>query len=272
MKTISNAIKILSSGLRRADTNRNFYASIRPTDTFLVTYPKSGTTWMGFALANVINQKFNKDLHLRNYIDIVPDINTPYFTQKSFSQYDYLDSPRVLTTHAPYDSAFPKVIYVLRDPRDVLVSYWHHKKLTDPTFGLVLREFLLKDDHWPCNWDEHVSGWLLEQHPNVISVRYEEMHTDARLVLARVCDFVGLHYDAMIIQTAIEASRFENMRRLEERHGVDGANGSQKERFIRKGKIGSWRDELDNECLEILEQKYGAVMKQIGYEPVTLQY
>jgi hypothetical protein len=264
------AIKSLKKFLKKMERERLFQDSIRPTDTFLVTYPKSGTTWMGFLIANVISQKSNAGLHLKNFIDIVPDINQLYFAQQSLKQYDYLGNPRVLMTHAPYDPVFPKVVYVLRDPRDVFVSYWHHKRLTDPNFRLHLKVFLLSDNQWPCTWNEHVNGWLLNGHANVLVVRYEDMHKNAKDTLKEVADFIGICYSDSIINNAVDASKFDKMQKLEDDHSVDGAKGSSTERFIRRGKVGSWRDELDDECLRILESKYGASMKQLGYKPVTV--
>lgn len=245
-----------------------FHASIHPTDTFFVTYPKSGTTWMGFMISNVLNRKWNRDLNLRNFIEIVPDINNIYFNNKSLEEYSNLESPRVFMTHAPYDPAFPKVVYVLRDPRDVMVSYWHHKKLTDNAFDLTMKEFMLSDNHWPCNWDVHVKKWLLGNRKNILPIRYEDLQVKTCQILEHVLDFIGISYDPTTIHKAVLASRFDKMKQLEEKFGVDGANGSTDERFIRRGKVGAWGDELDEECLEILERKYGPVMKRVGYVTV----
>lgn len=268
--SLISRIKDLLGQTKGLPGQNEFYASIRPTDTFLITYPKSGTTWMGFMISNVLNRVLDRELNLRNFIELVPDINNLYFNKKPLDDYSSLASPRVLMTHAPYDAALPRVIYVLRDPRDVMVSYWHHKRLTDTTFGLSMREFISSTNHWPCNWDVHVENWLFGNHKNILSVRYEEMQVKPHQVLEEVMDFIGVSHDRKIVERAVHASQFDKMKQLEEKFGVDGAHGSREERFIRRGKVGAWSEELDNDCLHILERNYGRVMRRVGYVPVTL--
>lgn len=271
MKSTSliSLIKKFYGQAKEPPVQNEFHASIRPTDTFLITYPKSGTTWMGFMISNVLNRTWKKELNLRNFIEIVPDINNLYFNKKSLDEYAYLLSPRVLMTHAPYEAAMPKVIYVLRDPRDVMVSYWHHKRLTDKAFDLTMKDFISSNDHWPCNWDVHVENWLLGNHRNVFPVRYEELQVKPHQILEEVMEFIGVSHDRSSIERAVSASHFDRMKQLEEKFGVDGANGSTEERFIRRGKVGAWSEELDDDCLQILERNYGRVMKRVGYAPVT---
>ncbi len=98
-------------------------------------------------------------------------------------------------------------------------------------------------------------------------VRYEEMHTDTFGILKRVLNFAGLSYSEGDIMRAVEAAQFDKMRSLEESFGVDGALGAKNERFVRRGRVGCWKDELDEECVRIIEQKYGKVMGKVGYEP-----
>lgn len=224
---------------------------------------------MGFMISNVLNRTWNKELNLRNFIEIVPDVNHLYFNKKSLDEYSYLAPPRVLMTHAPYDAALPRVIYVLRDPRDVMVSYWHHKRLTDKTFDLTMIEFIRSTDHWPCNWDVHVENWLSGNYKNILPVRYEDMQVKPHQILEEVMDFMEVSHDRATVEKAVYASQFDRMKQLEEKFGVDGANGSTEERFIRRGKVGTWSEELDDDCLQTLERNYGRVMKRVGYAPVT---
>jgi len=94
------------------------------------------------------------------------------------------------------------------------------------------------------------------------------MHQDTQGVLKRVLDFAGLSYTEAGISRAVEASRFERMRSAEEQYGFphpDVLNPDEK--FVRRGKVGSYRDELNVESIQILDEKYGAVMRVVGYEP-----
>jgi Sulfotransferase domain len=244
----------------------DFYPTIRPTDVFLCTYPKSGTTWLGFLIAQLLRAEGEEALNLKSFEEYVPDVNLRYTKRGSLSDFGSLGDPRFFRCHAAYDENLPRVIYVLRDPRDVMLSYWHFEKLMKKDFTLPLGEYLERNDHWPCEWDDHVASWLCpRRHPNLLVVKYEEMHEDTTRVLREVLEFSGLEYSDERIARAVEDSRFEKMREAEEKFGVQGKAGDENERFVRKGKRGSWRDEMNAEDVRILEEKYGETMRQVGY-------
>src|SRR5215510_3046374 len=229
---------------------RRFAHSIRPSDVFIVTYPKSGTEWLRFLIANSIKDDLNEEITFLNHTAYVPDINEPYSTLNSLDEFASLPDPRFFSVHARYDPVFPKVVYVLRDPRDVMVSYYHYKRLTDASFCSSLQEFVMSDNHYPGRWDKHVVGWLLNgQHTPLCLVRYEEMHQDTQGILKRVLDFAGLSYTEADISRAVEASQFERMRAGEEKYGIPHPDilTHTGERFVRRGKIGGYRDELNVE-------------------------
>ncbi|MFZ5910102.1 MAG: sulfotransferase domain-containing protein [Chloroflexota bacterium] len=264
--TRNNIIQELMRPIRR----RRFVESVRPSDVFLVTYPKSGTTWVGFLLANLIHGKQEPPLNLRTYLKYIPDINNSYFDGSNLSCYSDMPDPRFFSTHAPYEPAFSKVIYVIRDPRDVLVSYWHHTKVMKPWFKLTIDEYIVNGQHWPNSWHEHVAGWVLGGHRNVFVVRYEDLKKGPVDTVKKMLDFVDFPYDEELIMHAVNTSRFEKMKSLEEKYGSGQHNDSLKG-FIRQGKTGSWRDEISHETLVALEKKFGFVMKAVGYELTTEQ-
>src|SRR5438132_14035201 len=91
---------------------------IRPDDVFIVSYPRSGNTWIRFLLANLLAP--HETITFRNIEDYVPDIH------KSASALAGWQGHRYLKSHHPYYDSYPRFIYIYRDGRDALVSYYHY--------------------------------------------------------------------------------------------------------------------------------------------------
>ena len=248
-----------------------FVYSIRRSDIFIVSYPKSGTNWIGFFLASVLIRSMPEAPHfltLSNYRQCIPDINLLYFALVPLSKYQHLQNPRVFTVHAKYDCRFPRVIYLVRDPRDVMVSYYYHHRRVDPKFDMSIGEFITKNEMWPCDWHDHVTSWL--EHADkrrIFLVKYEDLHADSLSSFQKILEFCGFHVSEEELKEAMEQSSFRNMRRIEERFGVPGSMADKNISFMRRGEVESWRDELSEEVESILRRRYGKLMAQLGYVP-----
>jgi hypothetical protein len=220
-------------------------------------------------LAQVLKGDDGEQLGLDSFNRYVPDVNLLYTKRGSLAEFSGMADPRLFLCHAAYDAKLSRVVYVLRDPRDVMLSYWHYQKFLTKGYAKSLREYLAADDQWPCRWDDHVASWLLpKRHANLLVVKYEEIQADAKSVLRNVLGFAGLNVSDEKIGRAVEASRFERMRESEEKFGVRNKGGEEVERFVRKGKAGSWRDEMSEDEVRVLEEKYGEVMRAVGYQTV----
>ncbi len=255
-------------------TERVLGPGIRRTDVFLVGYPKSGMTWMEFLLTYALFEKTFDDCvtfvtindYIPNLAHIAPD------DPLTLWHYRKRPAPRIFFTHTPYDPRLThgKIIYMVRDARDVLVSYYHYHRLSKAGFNLTMRAFLLLDDYYPCRWDEHVRGWILDRDTrNTVVVHYRELKADAAGTLARVLKFIGAPFTFADIDRAVEMSKFQRMREVEEKKSparVEG--GDPNEFFVRKGKVEGWREELGEEEVRIIESRYGETMRQVGYPPV----
>lgn len=201
-----------------------------------------------------------------------------------------LDGPPVLRkTHeifrvgAPGAEPFPPLatraaILVVRDPRDVASSY-------GPFFGLATTEAIDKmTSHrvqgtssalrgmtaqpWG-SWSSHTRSWLSPDVPFPVHVvRYEDLLTDAVSVLEPVFAAIGLSCDREQLADAVERSSFERLRQSEQQRGFRETS-PRTEVFFRKGRSGSWADELAAEQVLTIEAHCGEVMALLGYPMVT---
>lgn len=167
------------------------------------------------------------------------------------------------------------VIYLLRNPLDVAVSFAHHsattvermvRKMGEADFAFVdkpqrlhnqLRQRLL-------TWGGHVTSWVDEPGLRVLVVRYEDLHADTVAVFSNVIRFCGLEDDPARIEKAVRFSQFEEAQKQEAEHGfgekMPGASS-----FFRKGQVGSWHEDLTPELVEKLIVDHAPVMRRFGY-------
>jgi hypothetical protein len=219
---------------------------------------------MRFLIGNYITKN---ECTFENCHKITPDI---HMNPERCSE---IKRPRFIKSHAPHRSQYPNVIYMVRDGRDVAVSYYHHKlKMRDIAPDTDFAEFLELFNQGGVGpfgiWSDHVQSWLDPDEDDVLLVRYEDLLDDAMREFRRVLSFTGLPVDDDALGSAVEHSRFENMQRQErEQHDaldvLKDSDGSK--RFVRKGEKENWRDIFDEERHNRFFQAHGSAMQRLGY-------
>lgn len=239
---------------------------VRPDDTFLVSYPKSGNTWVRFLLTSILHQK---DPGFGEMEDLVPDIYV-----RSHNALASIRSPRIMKSHEYFDPRYQNVIYIVRDPRDVLISYWYHQQ----KFGLIDRgldlelfgeAFLTGVDAFG-SWAEHVGSWLgaREGAERFLLVRYEDLLTSTKSEFSRILDFLKLGIGEMEIDRAVAGSTFQKLQALEKAQGYSWTplrNTRGDLMFMRSGKQGSWHELLSRELAARIEREWGSLMRKLHY-------
>ncbi len=241
---------------------------VRSDDTFLVSYPKSGNTWMRFLIANLLQQ--NPPIGLLEADCLIPSVDG-----KSKKFFDDMKSPRVIKSHFSFIPAYKRVIYVVRDPRDVVMSQYHYQiKRGVLEAGASLDGFVgrfLKGEVCPYgSWGDNVGSWTATRRddPNFLLLRYEDMLADVTSGAAKISDFLGCGQDANRIAVAVERSSLENMRKVEKAEGKkwDSTKGTRQDMsFFRSAKSGEGRATLSRESIERIEKAWGPLMHSVGY-------
>jgi len=258
-------------GLDKAGNNLTVY----PDDVFVVSYPKSGNTWTRFLIGNLVHPG---GVDFSNINRIVPD---PEDLSKRYLK--KLPRPRILKSHQPFDPRYKKVICIVRDPRDVVLSEYHFdvKRMAIeegyPVERFVTRFLAGAVNHEAGSWGENVGSWMAARQNNVafrsgrdfLLLRYEDMMADPRRELGSVAHFLRIEATPERLAQAVERSSADQMRKLEkaQAHLWSSTRETRKDKpFVRVAKSGGWRTELPESCVAEIESTWGGLMTELGYE------
>ena len=261
----------------RAVTKRQAAArglTVYPDDTFLVSFPRSGNTWTRFLVCNLINP--DNPVTFAQLESRIPEIYyVPDRRLRAFPR------PRVIKSHECFDPRYPRVIYIVRDPRDVLISYYEFQlKRRVISDACSIEEFLPRfmlseiEPKTGC-WRDHVVSWTATRggSRNFLLLRYEDMLSDTPAEATKIAAFLGLDSGAERIARAVALSSADRMRKLEKEESKKWSatkKTRQDKPFVRKAESGGWKS-LPEQCVAELEAAWGDVMSSVGYSLVTRQ-
>jgi hypothetical protein len=248
-------------------------------DVFIVSYPRSGNTWTRFLIGNLVSPD---PITFRNIEWHIPEI---YFKPDRVLR--RLPRPRILKSHECFQPRYKRVIYILRDPRDVAVSNYHHnlkaRNIPDhyPLDEFVPRFLQAEFDKPFGSWADHVASWiyLRADDPGFLLLRYEKMKKDSPGELTRVahfleqCSFRQLEFQPERLARAIELSSPDRMRELEKQQAhtwVVTRHTRADKPFIRTATAGGWKSTLSPAAVEKIEAAWGGLMVRLGYQLTTV--
>ncbi|XVE96217.1 hypothetical protein REPUB_Repub02eG0202700 [Reevesia pubescens] len=253
-----------------------------PTDIFVCSAPKSGTTWLK-ALSFAIVTRTRYETSTSPLLSKISHDCIP--TLANFNKKLEIREPGLplIGTHTPFpalpksvlDSAC-KVVYICREPKDAFVSLYHFLAKRAPKkdeFISLEKAFDLfcggKSFYGP--YLDHVLGfWKASQEKpeKVLFLKYEDMMKDTASYVKRLAEFMGYPFSfeeeqAGTVQKIVELCSFENLSSLEvNKNGLRQPNTVKVENsfYFRKGKVGDWKNNLAPEMAErlnkIMDQKF----------------
>lgn len=269
---------------------------------WVVSYPKSGNTWMRTMLREYIKRVFGErpfecnDVSQYWYQTVSPrPLDTmgpleicqlrPAAMMHLTTMQRYRQKPRpaaIVKSHFLSGDFFgipffcplwvDSAIYIHRDPRDVLPSFADHMgdTLEEAAETMANQKATLgKPKHHKLaspmgSWSMHVMSWLEQKRVPTIYTSYERMHENTTRELRRVVEHAGLPVHENNLKEAVEAARFEKLQKKEEQEGFKEASEHQ-ERFFRRGIVGSHKDEVPEKFIKKIEEDHGRLMKMLGY-------
>ncbi|MBZ5721736.1 MAG: sulfotransferase domain-containing protein [Acidobacteriia bacterium] len=267
---IEKSLSAVKSLLSSDPAGRNL--RVHAADTFIVSYPKSGNTWMLFLIANLVHPEQPATF-------LTADRMIPAVHRQTERYFRTLPHPRLIKSHFAFDPNYRRVLYIVRDPRDVVVSQYYYQIKRghiqeDYPLERYVSRFLAGDVSPYGSWAQHVGSWMVSRHssPDFLLIRYEDMlaHTTDRL--ARTARFLGIEPSRERIQHAVEMSSADRMRRIEKVEADKWAltKGSRQDiAFVRSAQAGGWKSAVPADSVAEIESAWGPLMRWLGYELIA---
>jgi hypothetical protein len=249
-------MRTVLDALERAPRLLNFLRGLvefrsREDDIFIVTYPRSGTTWMQMVLYQLTTDGRMDFTHISEV--------SPWFERSlalgtaEARDFESLPSPRIFKSHLPYMwlPGGGRYIYITRDGADVAVSYYHLYRSHlgfEGSFSDFFERFISGRVQYK-SWFKHVAGWQARRgRPDVLFVSYEDMLASLGSVVGEVAGFCGLEIDEARLDRVLRRCDFEFMKKHQGRFDhatkVLMDRGIRPESFIRKGGGGEGADRM----------------------------
>lgn len=239
------------------------------TDVYVISYPKAGRTWHRFLLGNYLlaaQSLPDADAADVEHITAAMQGARTRYSHNGANFVDAISPAHPIVADARLWSG-KKVIFLARDPKDVLVSAWFHARYRQTTYSGPIADFirspltgieklLVAHNRW---WDAR------DRATASLVLTYERMHRDLAAVLRETIDFLGLGpASSDLVSRAVEASSFANMRAAEEKsrlgHGsmrtlaTTKDRSDQNARKVRAGRVGGHREQLATDDIAYIDE------------------
>uniref|UniRef100_A0A336LZF5 CSON005747 protein n=1 Tax=Culicoides sonorensis TaxID=179676 RepID=A0A336LZF5_CULSO len=257
-------------------------------DIWVVSFPKSGTTWtmeMTWLLNNDLDYEMAKDIELSRrfpMLEISGVLNL--FPEGSVDNVINLTRPRHIKTHLNYAmlpdklwTSRAKIFYVARNPKDCIVSYFHHSRHITGYHGTMddFVETFLQDKVLYTPFFEHILGfWNIRHRPNMMFLMYEDMQADLLSILKKISEFLGKNYTENQLLKLVDHLSAKNMRKnpscnndffLSEARKRNNPVKDNQFTFIRKAKVGAYKEELSEKYIQRIDEWTAESLKNTDF-------
>lgn len=261
---------------------RGFYESqkfkAKKSDIFVVSFPKTGTTWVQEAVYLIGSNCDFKKAKSTNLEKRFPLLELTDIDNSKTN-----DQQRFFKSHLPY-SLLPqsvrdskcKIIYVTRNPKDTLVSMWHFYKMLKllqyrGTLKQFMEENFITDRITYAPFSRSVlEFWERRMEENIFFITYEELTRDLVTSIRRISEFLGKSFSENDIQKIAYHCSFQKMSanpKVNYSQWKDNGFASKEQtNFMRKGKVGDWKNYLDESMNQKMDEYIERNFKGSGLE------
>lgn len=237
--------------------------NFRQEDVFLVGYPKSGNTLMQHVLAHLIYKlPVSTPKNLIN-VAVTEYYNNPYYFR--------LDKEHYFKSHELPKPHFQKVIYIMRDGRDAVWSYYH--MLNNQNRKPSLKKMFESGGDSPFGtWNNHIVSWHKNPYnASILFIKFEDLLLDKTKEIRRIIEFLGIERTEDEVNMVVDATSFNAMKELESSFAWSEAkkqnNWKPNTSFVRSGKKNSSKTkEIPDEFVKSFEKKSSEAFNITKYE------
>ena len=261
------ANRLLASNFVKEHVNRSIlhaYPSshkigdFKEDDVFIVGYPKSGNTWMQYLLSGVVYGLHGQNVTGQLVQELIPDVHYKNYYQR-------FGGPAYFKSHHLPRQEYQRVIYIVRDGRDVLVSFWHyHKNLTgsqldyDKLIQMPIYQF--------GTWSEHVLSWMDNTYgAQLMCLRYEDLLLNGASELNKVARFLGLEIPEKRLKEIVRDNSFKVLQEKERLYGFGRRLWNGGGAFFRRGVAAGFVDEMPADLVQIFTEQNANALDKFNY-------
>ena len=240
-----------------------------PDDVMLVSYPKSGNTWVRALVSHLVKPESS----LSEMERFVPDVYKSR-GRALRKAHRFPCGGRLIKSHQSFSPDYKRVIYITRDPRAVCVSYYHYLRGVRNSRAVSA---ISLDDFVPLflsgsidgygNWAEHVKSWECAERADMLRLSYEGIKANPEENLRLICEFLRIDCTEEDLHSAVVACSMEKLKEREDREGrhwAERQKSAPDARFFRNGASSSF-SEFGPLAREKIFRKWGDLMLRLGY-------
>ena len=260
---ILNLVLDLPNALRRNYSLSLAHALVKThaADNYVVSFPRSGSTWLRTILAGIIDPDAGHEPEVFNRI-------LPGVSGRRLPLVWSLRDPRIIHSHTAFRRSIPRAVYVVRDGRDSLISFYHYSTTRNGIDMPFEEWFDLYCRRWyGSRWHDHVESWLTSGKETLgaalMVLKFEDLKTDPVGQVGQVAEFLGLNLNHSAIHHAVEMASLDQARKREAR--VFGRLQNEDQSFYRGGRIGQYQEYLRGDLYDRFMRMSGRALALAGY-------
>jgi hypothetical protein len=232
-----------------------------PEDLFIAGYPKSGNTWLQNIVVELLYDVDSSKISDPLLQELVPDVHFKRYYKR------FIGSMPFKTHFLPHPK-YRRVLYIVRDGRDVMTSYYHYLTALGHGYNSIGDLIKKGDNLFPSSWDKHVRDWVDNPYKaDMLIVRYEDLLNSPKETIVQVAEFLDLNVTMSKIEKTINRTSFLTMQKKEKKLGWEDERQWPKGKlFVRRGISGGFKDEMTLEEVQLFNDKSRGMLDHFGYK------